>query len=343
VPGKIFINYRRGDDPGNTGRLFDRLRDVFDPDQLFLDVDNIPPGVDFVRVLNERVADCDALLAVIGKGWLDLRDAKGARRLDDPDDFVRIEIESALNQGKRVIPVLVGGGQMPSAEELPESLRPLARRNAVRLTHERFRADADGLIKALRIGFGEVEARIQTNLEPQPVASYGAALAAGNSGRLVFVSYPKDVVPTLLNSLVSPLIKHGLRLWLYDPSPYGFSDEQLESISWQHGGESFVEQTLRAARRSDAVLFLISRRTLESKFQRNELDIALKIGRFVPCIVDETIEAQQLPPKLRGYHVLKIGERSVNDSVKLKMLVNDVLSAAAKKKTRIRKPTSLES
>jgi hypothetical protein len=150
MTGKIFINYRRGDDPGNTGRLFDRLQDAFAPDQLFLDVDNIAPGLDFVRVLHERVSECDIVLAVIGKSWIDARDATGARRLDDPNDFVRVEIASALSQDKRVIPVLVGEAQMPRAEELPEDLQPLARRNAVRLTHERFRADMQGLIKAVQ-------------------------------------------------------------------------------------------------------------------------------------------------------------------------------------------------
>jgi hypothetical protein len=159
MAGKIFINYRRGDDPGHTGRLFDRLQDVFEPQQLFLDVDNIAPGLDFVRVLNERVAECDVVLAVIGKNWIDARDAAGTRRLDDPDDFVRIEITSALNQGKRVIPVLVGDAPMPRPEDLPEALRPLARRNAVRLTHERFRADTQGLVKALQQSLEEIEAR----------------------------------------------------------------------------------------------------------------------------------------------------------------------------------------
>lgn len=157
MAGKIFINYRRGADAGYSGRLFDRLLGVFPQQQLFMDVDNIAPGLDFVRVLNERVAECDVVLAVIGKGWLDARDASGKRRLDDPDDFVRIEIASALNQDKRVIPVLVNDASMPRPEELPEVLRPLARRNAVRLTHERFRSDADGLIKALQQSFDEIE------------------------------------------------------------------------------------------------------------------------------------------------------------------------------------------
>jgi hypothetical protein len=160
MSGKIFINYRRGDDPGNTGRLFDRLQEVFAPEQLFMDVDSIAPGLDFVRVLEEQVGQCDALLAVIGKGWIDNRDDKGARRLDNPDDFVRIEIESALKQDKRVIPVLVGDTQMPRPEELPEAIRPLARRNA-----ERFRADAQGLIKALQRALEEVEALRQANAE----------------------------------------------------------------------------------------------------------------------------------------------------------------------------------
>jgi len=157
MTGKIFINYRRGDDPQAAGRLFDRLQDIFEPQQLFLDVDNIAPGLDFMHVLDERVAECDVVLAVIGKGWIDARDASGARRLDDPHDFVRIEITSALNQGKRVIPVLIGDTPMPHPEDLPEVLRPLARRNAVRLTHERFRADTQGLVKALEHALAEIE------------------------------------------------------------------------------------------------------------------------------------------------------------------------------------------
>ncbi len=123
-----------------------------------MDVDNIAPGLDFVRVLEERVAECDVVLAVIGKGWIDARDATGARRLDDPDDFVRVEISSALSKDKRVIPVLVGEAPMPRPEELPEVLRPLARRNAVRLTHERFRVDMQGLIKALQQALEEIDA-----------------------------------------------------------------------------------------------------------------------------------------------------------------------------------------
>src|SRR5215471_16003248 len=157
MAGKIFINYRRGEDDAFAGRLFDRLGEAFGREQLFMDVDSIAPGLDFVRVLEEQVAQCDLLLVVIGKGWLEARDAIG-RRLDNPEDFVRIEIASALNQDKRVIPVLVGEARMPRADELPEAIRPLATRHAVRLTHERFRTETQALITALQKALKEVEA-----------------------------------------------------------------------------------------------------------------------------------------------------------------------------------------
>jgi hypothetical protein len=158
MAGNIFINYRRGDDPGFTQALFSRLEQAFAPDRLFMDVDNIAPGLDFVQVLNEQVARCDVLIAVIGKNWLEAADESGQRRLDNPEDFVRIEIESALSQKKRVIPVLVNDARMPRSTELPDGLKPFARCNAVRLTHERFRADTQGLVKALEQLLTETEA-----------------------------------------------------------------------------------------------------------------------------------------------------------------------------------------
>ena len=167
MSGQIFINYRRGDEPGFTQALLGRLEQAFPPDRIFIDVDNISPGEDFVQVLESQVEQCDTLLAVIGKGWLDAMDERGSRRLDDPHDFVRIEIESALRHGKRVIPVLVHDARMPRADELPEALRPLARRNAIRLTHERFRADVQGLVKALQQALKEIDERQQKQAEEE--------------------------------------------------------------------------------------------------------------------------------------------------------------------------------
>ncbi len=113
MSGGIFISYRRDDAKHAAGRLVDRLGQTFAKDQLFLDIDNIEPGLDFVKVLSEQVQACDVLQAVIGPGWLDSRDAGGSRRLDNARDFVRIEIEAALARDIRVIPVLVDGAQMP--------------------------------------------------------------------------------------------------------------------------------------------------------------------------------------------------------------------------------------
>lgn len=175
MSGRIFINYRRGDDPGFTGRLFDRLEQTFPPERLFIDVDSIDPGEDFVRVLQDQVDQCDVLLAVIGRGWLEATDENGKRRLQLDNDFVRIEIESALKLGKRVIPVLVNNADMPKPDTLPETLKPLTRRNAVRLTHDRFKADTQGLIKVLEGALEEAEAARTARTEAERRAAEEAA------------------------------------------------------------------------------------------------------------------------------------------------------------------------
>src|ERR1700689_750256 len=97
MPREIFISYRRDDDPGMALALYGHLEKAFSEERIFMDVeDGIPPGHDFVRVLEERVADCRMMLALVGDGWLSARDSDGRRRLDNPEDFVRIEIESAM-------------------------------------------------------------------------------------------------------------------------------------------------------------------------------------------------------------------------------------------------------
>ncbi len=122
-----------------------------------MDVDSIAPGLDFVRVLEDQVDKCDVFLAVVGPRWLIAQNERGEPRLNDPNDFVRIEIESGLKLDKRIIPVLVNNATMPSADQLPTSMQPFARRNAIRLTHERFNADADGLINAIKNVLVEAE------------------------------------------------------------------------------------------------------------------------------------------------------------------------------------------
>jgi hypothetical protein len=152
---KIFINYRRDDSIGMAGRLHDRLAQTFGRDKLFMDVDHIPVGVDFVEHLNSQVAACDAILVVIGPHWLDAKDESGDRRLDKPDDFVAIEIAAALARDIRVIPVLVDGARMPRASQLPDSLKPLARRHAIEVRHAHFGHDAEALVARMREALGD--------------------------------------------------------------------------------------------------------------------------------------------------------------------------------------------
>jgi dipeptidyl aminopeptidase/acylaminoacyl peptidase len=159
MTGKIFLSYRREDTAWFATALFGRLEQSFPVENLFMDVEGgIKAGQDFVQVILEKVGACDVMLALIGPSWLTLTDESGRPRIDNPDDFVHIEVESALRFGKRVIPVLVQKTEMPRAEALPEPLKPLARRNAVGLTHDRFKADAQGLIKALEAALAEAQA-----------------------------------------------------------------------------------------------------------------------------------------------------------------------------------------
>ena len=145
---KIFISYRRDDSADVAGRIYDWLVAHFRPENVFIDVDNIPPGVDFREHLAKSVQQCDVLLVLIGRHWL--CDEQGRRRLDDNDDFVRIEIEAALRRKTLVIPVRLRGVKMPAEVELPDTLSELVFRNAVEIRHESFHQDLKRLVEALK-------------------------------------------------------------------------------------------------------------------------------------------------------------------------------------------------
>jgi hypothetical protein len=147
--GGIFVSYRRQETRHLAGRLADRLADRFGEGQVFIDVDTIEPGVDFTEEILRAVSACKVLLAIIGRDWLTATDERSGRRLDDPDDIVRLEIEAALARGVRVIPILVEGAAMPGRQDLPENLAGLARRNALLIRHESFRSDTGRLVTAI--------------------------------------------------------------------------------------------------------------------------------------------------------------------------------------------------
>jgi hypothetical protein len=145
----IFISYRRDDTEGEAGRLFDDLTRSFGGDSVFMDVSDINPGMDFRKAIDDNVASCGVLLALIGPQWSSIRNSAGERRLDDPNDFVRLEIASALARNVAVIPVLVHDSKMPRPEDLPDNLKDLAFRNSVEITHARWNSDVQLLTNAL--------------------------------------------------------------------------------------------------------------------------------------------------------------------------------------------------
>lgn len=169
---KIFISYRRDDSAYPAQVIHETLVAKFGEEAVFFDVDSIPVGMDFHGILNEAVAKCDVLLAVIGDHWLNAKDGAGNRRLDDPNDFVRIEIEAALSRDIPVVPVLVGKAMVPRAEQMPDSLRKLARRNAAEVRPGKdFRSHLERLAKGIE-NVAEIAERAakhrESSVQPKP-------------------------------------------------------------------------------------------------------------------------------------------------------------------------------
>ena len=175
TPNKIFINYRREDSLDAAGRLHDRLAQTFGDKNIFMDIEDIPAGVDFAKYLSDQVTASRVFLAVIGPTWLDAKDASGRRRIDDSDDFVAIEITAALARNIRVIPVLVDGTRMPTVGELPDPLKGLARRQAVDVGQLQFGRDAEALVERVREALYGESGSLR---RPRGTAVAGAAAAA---------------------------------------------------------------------------------------------------------------------------------------------------------------------
>src|SRR5689334_21318044 len=128
---KILVSYRRSDSEQITGRIFDRLSQHYGKPSIFRDIDSIPPGIDFRDYINDALKETDVLLVIVGPKWLGSK--RGHARIDDDADPVRIEVEIALKRDIRVIPLLIGNTKMPSATQLPDSIKDFAFRNAVRV------------------------------------------------------------------------------------------------------------------------------------------------------------------------------------------------------------------
>jgi len=207
----IFISYRRDDAEGQAGRLFDDLTAHFGRDAVFMDVAGIRKGLDFRRIIDAHVASCGVLLVIIGKSWLSAIDSKGQRRLDDANDFVRLETAAALSRDIPVVPVLVHGAEMPTEHDLPDGLKELAYRNGTELTHARWESDVKLLIEDLRpyLDAAAKTAHAPSSArEPSPAteSSSSRAIGGGRSHRLLWATGAAVLV-------VAGAVTLGYRLW----------------------------------------------------------------------------------------------------------------------------------
>jgi hypothetical protein len=150
----IFVSYRREDTQGWVGRLTRAVQEGFPPAQVFYDIATIRPGKDFPTAIEQALSSCQIMLVLIGPRWLSAQTTEGQRRIDEPDDFVRIEIATALARSILVVPVLFGGARMPTAAILPDVLRPLARRQGHELSDTRWDYDCDLLLQVVGESMG---------------------------------------------------------------------------------------------------------------------------------------------------------------------------------------------
>jgi hypothetical protein len=187
---KIAISYRRTDSD-STGRIFDRLVQKYGRESVFRDIDNIPYGSDFRTVVNDALRDTDVLIVVVGANWLGVAGGQGSARIDDDNDPVRIELETALQRNIPIIPVLVGGATMPKSTELPDSLREFSFRNAANVDSGRnFDTDVERLMRSLDRLLESSRAQVDSSALRRRKEEEGAFKAAKGSDRPGVIAYP---------------------------------------------------------------------------------------------------------------------------------------------------------
>jgi predicted ATPase len=322
---RVFLSYRRDDAAGHAGRIADHLVARYGPDAVFMDVETIEAGADFVEAIDQAIAGADAVLVVIGPGWVEARDAVGRRRLDDPTDFVRIEVEAALAREVRSIPVLVGGATMPAPEELPASIAPLARMNGVELVDRRFLADVEDLVRALerrnsRPGSGEV------HLPPQPTPFVGRAdeverlrdLLSREDVRLVTLTGPGGAGKTRLSiEAASGLAdRYPDGIWFVGlvtiRDPALVASTIAASLGLREGAGSSIEETLERHLAERHLLLVVD--NLEQLLP----DVATTLASLVETAPGlELLASSREPLGVRAEHVFPVGELAAADATAL--------------------------
>jgi hypothetical protein len=310
---EIFICYRRGDSAGYTRAIEDRIkRDL--GDVLFVDVDAVPLGVNFVKFLREEVARCAVLLAVIGDRWLDARDEDGTRRLDNPNDFVRVEIGAALRRNIPVIPILLDGVKIPRANQLPNDLEELAVRNALDVRHASFHNDMNKLVRELkrqlevredRRNRVEAEAQRQAGEDGQVEAQRQADEGRGRwtagetrSGAQIYISYRRmDNLPPPDNPNSLGFVDYLLRQLRYELQQLG-----ANAIVWKdrlliEPGDVWSEAVLNAIlKEADLFIVILSNNYIKSNWLERELAaIASKQSKRSKQYIIFRVDKQNVP------------------------------------------------
>jgi predicted ATPase/class 3 adenylate cyclase len=230
---RIFLSYRRSDAAAYAGRLYDYLVERFGQDGVFIDIESIEPGVEFAEAVEKTLRKCNTILVVIGRSWVTSADRDGKLRLDNPNDFVRFEIEHALaSRTLRVIPVLVGGAQIPEATELPESLRGLTRRQAFDLSDQRWSTD-------VRVLSDKIESpTFNQSSEPEAPVEQGQSVDLKLQSQLVDPKLPSGTVTFLFGD-----VEGSTRLWERNPDGMAKAlkrhDQLARSVIEASGGYVF--------------------------------------------------------------------------------------------------------
>jgi hypothetical protein len=228
---RIFISYRRADAGGHAGRLYDYLKNYFGSDRLFFDVDTIQVGTNFEQKINTELDNSDAVLVLIGNQWLDIQDKNGNRRLDDPNDYVRLEVATALSRNIVVIPILLQGVQMPPENALPDVLCDLSRRNAIRINDDHWNSDCNLLAGVLKNAL-----HVPRSLDEQKVRKYRFAIFILSTlvtlmSILYFVYIPESgiLLSLLVRLLIGLFIAINIALVTH---LLGNIKKELDRLSW---------------------------------------------------------------------------------------------------------------
>lgn len=283
---RIYVSYRRSDSLGFAGRISDRLAAHFGTENIFTDTDSIPPGADFRQTLNAEIGRCDVMLALMGHDWVSSVDSEGRRRVDNPGDFIRAELETALAQSLPIVPVIVDGAGMPPANSLPESIQPIAYRNAAAIRQDPdFHRDVDRLIEGIESLVQRSPSRQERDIilrssESTVVPNIDEAIG---STPTVFVSHSTDDRKWVEERIVGLIQDNGMNPW--------YAQTSIQSATqWER-------EILKGLESCDWFILVVSPRAETSEWVKDELNWAFyhRPSRIVPILME--------PSNLWAFHI----------------------------------------